>query len=349
MTIGSRGVVLTCAVAALALLAGPASAATRPYAPLGRAGPALRVPQGALRASLACTPGVSGANRNPILLVPGTTLDPGTNISWNYERAFRAMQWPYGTVKLPFHTLGDMQTAAEYLVNALRTMARTSGRRVDVLGYSQGGVIPRWAVRFWPDTRLLVGDLVALAPTNHGTLLSDAICRRSCPPAVRQQAPRARFVRALNSGRETFAGIDYTVVYTRHDEVVLPSSSSWLHTGAGRIANVALQDVCPGDSSEHLAIGSYDAVGYALAVDAFTHPGTAGPARIDRAVCEQPFQPGVSSATFGSDYAGYLGAIRHAQQGAPAVHSEPPLRCYVLASCRRHRRDHQRGGGGASR
>ena len=94
---------------------------------------------------------------------------------------------------------------------------------------------------------------------------------------------------ALNSLAETFAGIDYTVIFSRTDEVVVPnfdsSGSSSLHTGGGTIANIAVQQICPNDISEHLAMGSYDAVGYALAIDAFTHSGAADPSRIPATVC----------------------------------------------------------------
>jgi hypothetical protein len=36
--------------------------------------------------------------------------------------------------------------------------------------------------------------------------------------------------------------------------------------GDGTIVNVAMQDVCPTNTADHLALGSYDPVGYALAV-----------------------------------------------------------------------------------
>src|SRR4051794_24288823 len=118
-------------------------------------------------------------------------------------------------------------------------------------------MLPRWALRFWPDTRSLVGDVVGLDPSNHGTLDAVAACQGSCPPADAQQATGSRFLEALNSRTETFAGIDYTVIYTRTDEIVVPnldaSGSSSLHTGPGRIANIAVQEICPNDPSEHLA------------------------------------------------------------------------------------------------
>jgi hypothetical protein len=198
-------------------------------------------------------------------------------------------------------------------------------------------MLPRWALRFWPDTRPLVHTFVALDPSNHGTLDANAACQKQCPPADWQQASGSHFIDALNSYTETFAGIYYTVIFSRTDEVVVPnldaSGSSSLHTGAGRIANIAVQDICPNDVSEHLAMGSYDPVGYALAVDAFSHESLADPARISPTVCAQPFQPGVNPGTFATDYAGYLNAIGQAQQNAPQVAAEPPLRCYVFASC----------------
>jgi hypothetical protein len=74
-------------------------------------------------------------------------------------------------------------------------------------------------------------------------------------------------------------------------------------------------------------------VAYALLLDAFTHSGTADPSRVSSTVCAQPFQPGVDTSAFASDYAGYVSAIGQAQQSAPQISAEPPLQCYVFASC----------------
>lgn len=82
-------------------------------------------------------------------------------------------------------------------------------------------------------------------------------------------------------------------------------------------------------------MGTYDAVGYALALDAFRHRGPARAARIPATTCAHPFQPGVDPTTFASDYAGFLAAIGSAAAESPEVKSEPPLRCYVLAGCHR--------------
>ena len=321
-----------------ALVAAPALAGTGSYAPLDRPGPTLSVPTAKLKAALTCTAGIAGAARDPILLVPGTDLTAQTNYSWNYERALAALHWPYCAVTPPVDETGDIQIVGEYIVYALRTIVHDSGRKVDVVGYSQGGMVPRWALRFWPDTRALVHDMIGIDPSNHGTLDANALCRQECLPADWQQADGSHFLNALNSGAETFAGIDYTVIFSRTDEVVVPnldsSGSSSLHTGAGTIANIAVQQICPNDTSDHLAMGSYDPVAYALVVDALTHSGVADPARIPSTVCAQPFQPGVDPPMFAANYAGYLEQIGRAQSGDPMVPAEPPLACYVFTVCK---------------
>jgi triacylglycerol esterase/lipase EstA (alpha/beta hydrolase family) len=275
----------------------------------------------------------SPARAGAVLLVPGTTLTPSTNYSWNYERSLTAAGIAWCTIALPHAATGDISVAGEYVVYALRTMHSRAGRRVDILGFSQGGMVPRWALRFWPDTRAMVDDYVALDPSNHGTVLANGLCTPGCAPAIWQQRAGSTFLTALNTGPETFAGISYTVIYSHFDDVVVPntsdSGSSALHTGRGQIENIAVQDICPLDASDHLAMGSYDNVGYALAMDAFTHHGTAQRGRIDPTVCTSPLQPGVNPATFPLDYAGYGQQVATTLLTAPRVNAEPALPPYA--------------------
>ena len=335
---GSRWV--TAAAALLVLFGGgTATAAPAPstgeFAPLNQPGPRLSVPTVELDEALSCNGPLRGVRHDPILLVPGTTMDPSVNFAWNYERAFTELGRRWCAVTLPYDATGDIQVAGEYLVHALRTMSRQSGRDVDVVCGSPGGMGPRWALRFWPDTRALVDDLVGLSPSNHGTVVADAACGGECNPSFHQQASRSRFLQALNSGAETFAGIDYTVAYTRLDEVVVPNAgpapSSALRTGEGRIANIALQDVCPANAADHFAIGSYDAVGHAIVLDALRHDGPAVRSRIPVTACGQPFQPGVDPTTFVRAYAAMVAYAGDSEGNAADAPDEPALRPYVCA------------------
>jgi pimeloyl-ACP methyl ester carboxylesterase len=314
----------------------PAAAQAIDYAPVDQPGPPLRVPQDKLDASLACS-GDPSTGPTPILLVHGTAESPKTEFSWNWEPALTGLGIPWCAVALPDNGLDDAQVAGEYVVNGIRTLHARAGRRIDVIGHSQGGMLPRWGFRFWPDTRSMVDDLVGLSPSNHGTLTAVPVCAVVCPASFHQQAAGSQFLAALNSSQETFAGISYTTVYTHTDWVVTPNlddtGSSSLHTGDGRIRNVAIQQVCPLDVNEHLGVGTYDPVAWALAVDAITHGGPADPARIPASVCTQLLMPGVNPATFATDEASFAAAVAGAIAAAPQIPAEPPLACYVTASC----------------
>ncbi|HET7325777.1 MAG TPA: lipase [Nocardioidaceae bacterium] len=315
------------------------------FAPLDRPGPALSVPRTALRAALDCHGRLRGSDLEPVLLNPATGVTPKQNYAWNYERAFDAQGRPWCALTMPHHTLGDIQTAGEYLVFGIRTMYHRAGRRIAVMGHSQGGMSMRWALRFWPDTRPMVDDVIGMAGSNHGTTALQS-CRPGltrCTPAVWQQLAGSDFLRALNSRTETFPSISYTEVYTHTDEVVQPNSaaqSSSSLTPGPNVTNVATQEVCPLDTYEHLAVGTVDPVAYALAMDALDHRGPARISRIDPAVCGRVYQPGVNplnarmylrilraAPTLASVALPYVNPV-----GAPEVPREPELRCYVYAA-----------------
>ncbi len=330
--------VVLCIAATAAVFVPVAATASSapPYAPLDQPGPPLDVPATALAASLSCTSSVRAAQRDPVLLVPGTALDPTSNYSWNYEIGLSDAGLPWCALSLPDHAMGDIATAGEYVVHAIRTMHALSGHQVDILGYSQGGMVPRWALRFWPDTRPLVRSFVAIDPSNHGTLDSWALCRLQCPPAFWQQATGSPFLAALNSYAETFAGIDYTVVYSRTDEVVVPNldaeGSSSLHTGSGAILDIAVQQLCPADLSEHLLMGTVDPVAYALALDALRHDSLADPARLPDELCSEGLAPEVDAVTLPVHFASEMATIARSVAGSPETSGEPPLPGYVYAS-----------------
>jgi triacylglycerol esterase/lipase EstA (alpha/beta hydrolase family) len=218
-----------------------------------------------------------------VLLVHGTGSG-ADEFAWNWVPAFTAAHVPWCTVELVDHALGDAQASAERVVYAVRAMHAMSGRKVAIVGHSQGGMLPRWSLRFWPDIRPMVDDLIGIAASNHGTVVANGYCSLPCPPANWQQRSDAKFIAALNEGAETWAGISYTSVYTHLDEIVFPTldetGSTSLHTGEGAIANVGIQDVCPLAVTDHIGLGTYDPVAYAIAIDALDHDGPADPARV---------------------------------------------------------------------
>jgi hypothetical protein len=339
-------------LAVVVCLAVPATALAQPaYAPLNQPGPALTPSLAKLQASLSCEPSVEDAKVEPVLLNPGTSTTATENFGWNWEPALQQLGIPYCAYNPPEQALGPIDLSGEYLVYAIRTEYALAGRPIAIIGHSQGGMSMRWALRFWPDTRKMVADVVGLEPDNDGTtVITDQDCASlGCPAGDWDQTYQSPFIEALNSGTETFSGTSYTNTYSVDDELVHPDSgpsdcSSCLSTGGGQISNVELQSICPLDTSEHVEGGTTDPVAYAVGVDAITHTGPASPARISPSVCDQALMPGVTSEQSaqaglqllqpGLGSLGILpGPVSNPVSGAPVLRSPPALPCYVYADC----------------
>src|SRR5437762_2819475 len=96
----------------------------------------------------------------PVLLVHGTFATDRENWGFNYALVLPKLGYDVCTVTLPNRSLGDIQVSSEYVVYAIEHMAAASGRKVDVMGHSQGAMQERWAVKWWPTVRSEVDDLV---------------------------------------------------------------------------------------------------------------------------------------------------------------------------------------------
>ncbi len=145
-----------------------------------------------------------------------------------------------------------------------QVLAATGASQVDIVGHSQGGMMPRYYMRF-DGGASQVHTLVGLAPSNHGTTLDGLFtlagyfpganaALTACPACAEQEAGSA-FITKLNAGGETLPGVHYTVIESTNDEVVTPYTSAFL-SGPG-VTNITLQHQCSLDQGEHLSM-AYD-------------------------------------------------------------------------------------------
>jgi triacylglycerol lipase len=173
-------------------------------------------------------------------------------------------------------------SAAELATFVGKVLETTGAARVSMVGHSQGGLMPRYYIKFLGGDQV-VDDLVGLAPSNHGTSTSGphdnpitgseaqvVFCR-----ACIQQAEGSEFLTNLNEGDETPGPVSYTQITTEYDTVVVPHTSGYLEPGE-RTTNLTIQDKCPGDSAEHLQIPMSDTA-IALTLDALGRDGAADP------------------------------------------------------------------------
>lgn len=263
------------------------------------AGPALQTSQAELDAALNCTE-FAHPDKPPVLLVHGTTVTGTEEYTTFYTPQLVERGFDVCIVTYPDRGLGDMQISAEYVVNALRSIHAETSRKVAMIGHSQGGLMPRWAIKYWPSARDALADFVMIAGPNHGTAVAlpatiaesllgllqlDRLPVGAAPAVTYQFARSSDFVAALNAGDETPGDIDYTSLYTLYDELVqpvapTPTAALEYEQGNAQVANILLQDVCPSHVSEHFLIGTADSLAFALALDAISNPG---PADIERA------------------------------------------------------------------
>ncbi|MGI8608398.1 MAG: esterase/lipase family protein [Candidatus Dormibacteria bacterium] len=256
------------------------------------------VPPEKLAAAMECPGGFHHPEREAVLLVHGTSVTADENWAWNYELALPKVGFDVCTIEMPDYALSDMQVSAEYVVYGIRETALQSHRRIAVIGLSQGADEPRWALKWWPDTRALVEQYISMAGSNHGGAFGDGDCAYSCPPALWQQSTKSRFMAALNLPHETQPGVNYTSIYSLTDDIIEPSVT----TPAGRAVapidgatNITVQSVCPGRYVGHVQ-SAWDAAYYAVVLDALTHRGPGRLDRVDRSFCNQRAMPEVNEA-----------------------------------------------------
>ncbi|MFF7138562.1 esterase/lipase family protein [Streptomyces sp. NPDC008196] len=222
-----------------------------------------------------CKP--SAAHPRPVVLVHGTFANSVDNwlalAPYLENRDYCVFSFDYG--QLPgvplFHGLGPIDKSAEQLKTFVdKVLAATGAPETDLVGHSQGGLMPRYYLKFLGGAAK-VNALVGIAPDNHGTTLSgitnllpwfpgiqDLLTTHT--PALADQVVGSPFLTKLNEGGDTVPGVKYTVLATKYDEVVTPYRSQFL-SGAD-VRNVLLQDLCPLDLSEHAAIGLFDRIAF---------------------------------------------------------------------------------------
>lgn len=228
-----------------------------------------------------CKP--SRAHPRPVVLVHGTLANSVDNwlglAPYLVNRGYCVFSLDYG--QLPgvpfFHGLGPLDKSAEQLDDYVDgVLAATGADEVDLVGHSQGGMMPRYYLTFLGGAAE-VNALVGIAPSSHGTTLNGltellkyfpeaADLLSTATPALADQVVGSPFLTKLNAGGDTVPGVTYTVLATKYDEIVTPYRSQFL--SGPNVRNIVIQDLCALDLSEHAAIGLIDRIAFHEVVNA---------------------------------------------------------------------------------
>jgi len=161
-------------------------------------------------------------------------------------------------------------------------MARDAGRPIAIYGFSQGGLVARLALVFWPDTRRLVRDVVAASWPQHGSPFSINCAMVGCPAALWQRLLGSHLLAAINRHAEAPGPTSWTTLRTLDDIIARPVNGPNPTSALKGATNLVIQNICPGRHVEHLGM-AFDAVAFAALRDAATHSGPASADRLRRA------------------------------------------------------------------
>ncbi len=224
-------------------------------------------------ANVRCTP--SAAHPYPVVLVEGTFSSMynsfGAIAPDLVNNGYCVYAFNYGQT-LPLtgiYATGEIAASASQLATEVNNvLARTGASKVDLVGWSQGGMMPRYYIDNLGGAAK-VNMLVGFAPSNYGTnldgivsLIADlgllglatALLSATCEACV-EQFQGSSFLNNLNQ-TPTVSSVKYVVLETQDDEVVTPYTNAFL-PAAPNVQNITLQNQCSQDASDHLSI-AYD-------------------------------------------------------------------------------------------
>lgn len=225
-----------------------------------------------------CLP--SAEHPNPVILVHGTFLNRLDN--WSYlspmlaNEGYCVFALTYGNypdLPWPLSAVGGIhpmeRSAAQLGEFVDRVLDATGAEKVDLIGHSQGTIMPTYYVKFLGGDAK-VDNYISLAPLwegSHAFLLAASF---DLFGRIGVRGQMEDLVRAMGCGScpQVLAGSDwfrmiqdsgvyadsvrYTNILTRYDEIVLPFTSGYRE--APNATNIVLQDVCAEDFVEHAGI-----------------------------------------------------------------------------------------------
>jgi triacylglycerol lipase len=215
------------------------------------------------------------AHPRPVVLVHGTAGNRSTN--WQTygpllkNNGYCVFALTYGVApgtSYPVSALGGMTSmrtsSVEFGAFVDRVLAATGATKIDVVGHSQGTMMPNYYAKFLGGADK-IGSYVSLSPLWHGTGLGDvepllrlavgdAMPAYDVPfcAACGEMSASSPFIAQMRAGGVAVPGIRYVNIMTRYDELVLPYTSG---REAG-MTNIVVQDRCALDFAEHFQIAA---------------------------------------------------------------------------------------------
>ncbi|KAE8552101.1 hypothetical protein EYB25_005995 [Talaromyces marneffei] len=179
---------------------------------------------------------------------------------------YRATYGAYPDFPLVGGFLPIKESAVEIADFIKEVAANTRSAKIDLVGHSEGAFQSLYVPKFEPGVSKLVQRIVAIAPPTHGTSFAGLITLAQALgvdgsvqevldtfgcDACNDLADGGAAVAQLNDGTPIVQpGNDVTVIISKDDELVTPTSTSEIEEAG--VWNVYVQDYCPLDPVGHI-------------------------------------------------------------------------------------------------
>lgn len=229
----------------------PTTAATPGTTAPGSTGPAEAWPDVGLPSvnDPACADG-----RPPVLLLHGTFSTAASDFGPLSRGLTAAGRCVFALDYGQWGTAAVADSATVVAAFAERILAATGAPQLDVVGYSQGGLVLRTALR-QDGLAPVVRTAALIAPSFHGTSLPGVgdLPGQLCQ-ACNDQLAGSDLLTTLDSGGDLDGEVRYAVLSTERDDIVLPVSSQAPVGPPDRVRSWLVEELCPGLVTDHVAL-----------------------------------------------------------------------------------------------
>ncbi|HET8708234.1 MAG TPA: alpha/beta fold hydrolase [Pseudomonadales bacterium] len=208
----------------------------------------------------------SSVHPYPVILIPGTfnnmQVAYGALSPLLANQGYCVFSLNYGG-KRPdayLQSTGSLEESNRAIAAFVQQVLNATGaEKVTLVGHSQGGLHAILIARS-PAFAGKIAAVIGLAPSTHGTELLDkfetaaqptlmgALIKKVCV-ACEEQRENSSAVLPLNADSMIAPGVQYHILATRDDHVILPPSRSFIQNA--QADNLYLQDVCPAHHVSH--------------------------------------------------------------------------------------------------
>lgn len=217
----------------------------------------------------------SSTQPNPVVLLHGlgATYYEDLNYLETYLQSlsFCTFSITYGDYP-EFPYVGGLRPIADSsaeIASFIRTVQQNTGaKKINLLGHSEGAFMSLYVPKFESGISAVVDKIVAIAPPTRGTnfgglynlayiggnltrvLVGDILDTVGCA-ACNDVGTGGAAVARLNDGEPIIQkGNTATIIISRHDELVTPTSTSLVNEAG--VHNLYVQDFCPLDLTGHI-------------------------------------------------------------------------------------------------